>query len=96
MPYIKPEIREQYDPILEEIIINLRTETDENLAGVLNYCISKMVYTIAMDDMSYHRINFLMGMLECSKEEFYRRVAIPYENEKIVQNGDVIPGLPGL
>ena len=28
-------------------------------------------------------------MLECAKLELYRRVAAPYEDEKIDQNGDV-------
>ena len=30
-----------------------------------------------------------MGVLECCKLEFYRRVAAPYEDIKIEENGDV-------
>jgi len=28
-------------------------------------------------------------LLSCAAAEFYRRVAVPYENVKIAQNGDV-------
>jgi hypothetical protein len=37
----------------------------------------------------YRRINEVMGALECAKQEFYRRVAVPYEDKKIKENGDV-------
>ena len=30
-----------------------------------------------------------MGALECAKLELYRRVAAPYEDVKIMENGDV-------
>jgi hypothetical protein len=39
--------------------------------------------------MSYQNINELIGVLECAKLELYRRVASPYEDEKIQSNGDV-------
>jgi hypothetical protein len=28
-------------------------------------------------------------MLECAKQEFYRRNTAPYEDEKVLENGDV-------
>jgi hypothetical protein len=31
----------------------------------------------------------ITGVVENVKQEFYRRVAVPYEEEKIVQNGDI-------
>jgi hypothetical protein len=31
----------------------------------------------------------IAGALECCKLEFYRRVAVPYEDQKIKSNGDV-------
>lgn len=30
-----------------------------------------------------------MGVLECVKQEYYRRVAIPYEDQAKERNGDV-------
>ena len=32
-----------------------------------------------------------MGVLSCVGAEFYRRVIAPYEDKKIIQNGDVEP-----
>lgn len=40
---------------------------------------------------SYTFVNDVVGALECAKQEFYRRVAIPYEEKKIIENGDVYP-----
>lgn len=37
----------------------------------------------------YQDINDIMGAIEGAKLEFYRRIAAPYENEKITENGDV-------
>jgi len=34
-------------------------------------------------------INAIIGALECAKLELYRRVAAPYEDDKIAENGDV-------
>lgn len=31
----------------------------------------------------------MVGALECAKLELYRRIAIPYEEQKIQENGDV-------
>jgi hypothetical protein len=31
----------------------------------------------------------LVGVLECAKQELYRRILIPYEDAKIELNGDV-------
>lgn len=36
-----------------------------------------------------HRYADIQGALECCKLEFYRRVAVPYEDRKIKLNGDV-------
>jgi hypothetical protein len=38
---------------------------------------------------NYKHINEIIGVLECAKQEFYRRVAAPYEDTKIQENGDV-------
>lgn len=37
----------------------------------------------------YDSLNAVIGVLECAKQEFYRRAAVPYENQKITENGDV-------
>jgi hypothetical protein len=39
--------------------------------------------------LRYYHINKAIGVLECIKLEFYRRVAAPYEDVKIKESGDV-------
>jgi hypothetical protein len=58
--------------------------------GDLNYAITQLVnqYMFAKG-RSYATINDIIGALEGAKLEFYRRVAVPYENAKIELNGDV-------
>jgi hypothetical protein len=63
-----------------------------NTPGELNYEITTLV-TDYMErrnmPLSYDQINEVIGVLECAKQELYRRVAAPYENLKRNQNGDV-------
>jgi hypothetical protein len=61
-------------------------------AGELNYKFTQLsVDFLRKHGLSYHSINDVLGALEGAKLEFYRRVAIPYENGKIQENGDVYP-----
>jgi len=41
------------------------------------------------EGLSYRTINDILGALEGAKLEFYRRVAVPYENSKLSENGDI-------
>lgn len=58
--------------------------------GELNYAITCLCREYIMSrGASYANINDVMGALESAKQEFYRRVAVPYEDKKIKDNGDV-------
>lgn len=58
--------------------------------GDLNFMITVAVNAyIAGHNLSYTTINDVVGVLECAKLEMYRRLAAPYEDKKIVENGDV-------
>ena len=87
MPYIKKELRNKIDDKIDELKNLISQCGKENRAGVLNYSISKLVSNLY--GLRYSEINEAMGMLECTKQEYYRRVAAPYEDEKIIENGDV-------
>lgn len=77
MPYIEKEKRD----FAESFPIN---------AGELNFAITKIVNGyIQGRGLSYQHINDIVGALEGAKLEFYRRIAVPYENEKLSINGDV-------
>ncbi len=61
--------------------------------GVLNYVITREVlgYIEEEGSLSYSSINEVIGVLECVKQELYRRLAAPYEDGKCFENGDVFP-----
>jgi hypothetical protein len=59
--------------------------------GELNYMISKTVdeYLVRKGTLRYAHLNEVIGALECAKLELYRRIAVPYEDQKITESGDV-------
>jgi len=78
MPYISVEDRSSLE--------NREPQT----VGELNYTITNLLISyIQRNKLNYENINAIVGVLECAKLEMYRRLAVPYENEKIIQNGDV-------
>lgn len=58
-------------------------------AGELNFLITTIIKDYYDDNPCYQQINDIVGALEGAKLEFYRRVAAPYEEIKIIENGDV-------
>lgn len=85
MPYIKQARRNSFAEMgatgHHPIMVN---------PGELNYEITlKIKKYIEGHGLSYSTINDIIGALEGAKLEFYRRVAAPYEDKKIVENGDV-------
>lgn len=94
MPYIDETSRKVLDQSIDDLanIITNHSELDnENvmvMLGDLNYCMSRLIGQV-MGNTSYAKIAMLTGVLENVKQEFYRRVAVPYEEEKIVMNGDI-------
>ena len=90
MPYIPHEKRELLQHSLASLAAGIIVADQKDQAGVLNYCISALLNEVLKTNgISYRNINELIGVLECAKLELYRRVASPYEDEKIQSNGDV-------
>jgi hypothetical protein len=87
MPYIAQEDRPQYEEVLEELIGLLKEKPIESVDGHINYVVTRILKEVY--PLRYFHVNRAMGVLECIKQEFYRRVAAPYEDTKIEQNGDV-------
>lgn len=69
---------------------NIKAGSLPRNAGELNFKLTSILIDY-MDarELSYQIINDIMGALEGAKSEFYRRVALPYEDAKINENGDV-------
>lgn len=57
--------------------------------GTLNYIITRLCHWWLGDNPNYAKYNELIGVLECAKMELYRRKVAPYEDKKIIENGDV-------
>lgn len=82
MPYIATSRRMELD--------NGNPDHAPISVGDLNYMVTSLV-----DDWlnnapkNYERYNAAIGVLESAKLELYRRLVAPYENRKIVENGDV-------
>ena len=90
MPYISHEKRELLQHSLASLAAGIIVADQKDQAGVLNYCISALLNEVLKTNgISYRNINELIGVLECAKLELYRRVASPYEDDKIQSNGDV-------
>jgi hypothetical protein len=80
MPYIKQERR--------DAILGGAKPQD---AGELNFAITVVVdnYLQGKGGIRYVHLNEVVGALECAKLELYRRLAAPYEDQKIKEAGDV-------
>jgi hypothetical protein len=59
--------------------------------GELNYAITRIVddYLASKGPLRYAHLNEVVGAMECAKLELYRRIAVPYEDRKIAEAGDV-------
>lgn len=57
--------------------------------GELNYAVTCLINDWLRERVGYAEINEAIGVLECAKLELYRRIAAPYEDKKIAENGDV-------
>lgn len=90
MPYVKQQHRNQLDPFINKLIAEIHKESlKEQWQGNLNYCLTKIVMGVVGKEINYSNINNLIGVIECVKQELYRRVASPYEDAKSKENGDV-------
>ena len=80
MPYIDTDARKRID-----------SGESPQSSGELNYAITVIVDQYIKDSggIRYGHINDAIGVLECAKMELYRRIAAPYEDEKIASSGEV-------
>lgn len=84
MPYIDKSDRRHYAVKAEELAYIITTP------GELNFTITSILFEyLAKRGQSYSVYNELIGVLECVKQEFYRRAVAPYEDNKKLENGDV-------
>ena len=87
MPYVIQASRARLQPIADGLARSLPTDPT---AGELNYLFTRLALEfVRRRGMSYQSVNDVTGALHNCASEFYRRVAAPYEDAKIRENGDV-------
>ena len=101
MPYIDNEqrelidgtsdfnVRDGLDIFLYKMGLFQLHDRDWQNPGILNYIITRLCHWWLGDNPNYAKYNELIGVLECAKMELYRRKVAPYEDKKIIENGDV-------
>jgi hypothetical protein len=87
MPYIMQNERERLLMVVDNLVAFLE-EDPENVAGKLNFVISTVLKRLSKK-LRYKKANELMGVIECVKQEYYRKIVGPYEDEAIKRNGDI-------
>jgi len=85
LPYINPDTR----PLMERQLAPLLKDIDDVEEGELNYIITRLVDSWLGEQPNYMTYNAAVGILECVKLELVRRVLVPYEDKKCLEQGDV-------
>ncbi len=81
MPYVTSEKRDY-------LKVSLKHAAQK--PGELNYQITQVLLAYLRENqLNYTAINDILGALEGAKLEFYRRVAVHYEEDKRHENGEI-------
>lgn len=98
MPYIKIGTRPELDQIIDNLAqtitaISIRDgESETAYAGLLNYACTRLAMSIIdlrFGKIKYGTIATVTGVFKNIADEFYRRIATPYEDKQIEKNSDV-------
>ena len=82
MPYIKQSMRPQMDSVVAQMDV-----AGVQANGDLNYIL--FAYCKHHIEPSYNNYKNFLGELNEAAEEIRRRLLAPYEDQKIIENGDV-------
>lgn len=91
MPYIKPELRDEVDLAIDDLVEFLTTykkTSPDGVKGVVNYIVTRIV-SEAFLPLNYASGSDMIATLECSKFEIYRRLLSDYEDAASLKNGDL-------
>jgi len=93
MPYIKQRYRDVLDPAIGELANRMEEACPQlygvsDLSGPLNYSITRLLLE-SLSPKRYDDFNRIIGILECVKQEVYRKAIVLYEEEKIKSEGDI-------
>ena len=97
MPYISQKHRQVLDPFIDELAWQISREAeglayDGACAGLLHYVCIRLALKVVRQQfgsMRYWLIALLTGTFKNIADEFYRRIAVPYEERQLEKSGDV-------
>ncbi len=97
MPYIEPAKRKKLDADIDSLagkIVELAKadSTEGAFAGYINYACTRLameVVRLRFGRIRYWLIALVSGTFRNVADEFYRRLAAPYEDKMIRKNKDV-------
>jgi hypothetical protein len=94
VPYIKRELRAQFDGEINALANRIKRASelegyDGAFAGFLDYCIFTLGAKV-MPARRYWAMCMIVGVFRNAADEFLRRVVDKYEDEKLIENGDVL------
>ena len=97
MPYIAPELRQELDPLIDTLADRLAAQaeaagSDGAFTGLLNYTCTRLALAVVrrrFGGLRYWLIAALTGVFHNMATEFYRRLAVPYEDRQITKSGDL-------
>jgi hypothetical protein len=89
---VRPYLDQEIEALAQAIAKNSRdTVEDYSAARTLEYALTKTICRVVklkFGTVSYRAISVFLGVLESMKLEFYRRVAVPFEDKQKSINGD--------
>ncbi len=97
MPYIVAEQRQVLNSAIDELagrIVRLAAAdgADGAFTGLLNYACTRLALLVVrrrFGRLRYWLIAALTGTFKNIADEFYRRLAAPYEDRQLAKSGDV-------
>jgi hypothetical protein len=94
MPYIKQDERKYYDNIVDHLANCIINSDNDRISGDLNYVLFRLAKKLCDPTIggtkNYARMAVILSAMNEAQAEFRRRILVPYEDEKINSNGDVI------
>lgn len=97
MPYIKAPLRQEIDALIDQLASGIIAQAQQSkdpgaFAGLLNYACTRLALQIVrrqFGQMRYWLIAVITGIFKNISDEFYRRLAAPYEDKQMARSGDV-------
>ena len=84
MPYIRQAERIPIDRIVKKLVPLIKAKGD------LNYTVCELIGQLILNTkISYTQISEWIDTLPDAEAELRRRLLDPYENQKVIENGDV-------